>query len=59
MARNPSEHPMTPAQQAFNRSAAELTAALAEAKRKYLENQLFLERMRYRPLTRPEARLEP
>ncbi len=50
--------PHSPAAQAFNRSAAELTAALAEAKRRWLETERFIEAMVRRPLNRPEARVE-
>jgi hypothetical protein len=49
----------TPAALAFNRSAIELTAALAEAKRRYLEWQRDIDALKERPLmNRPEARGE-
>ena len=48
----------SPAAQAFNRSAAELIEALANAKRRFIETERFLQAMRRRPLTRPESRVE-
>lgn len=52
------EERRSPAAQAFNRSAAELIAAMNEAKRRFIETERFLRAMRQRPLSRPETRVE-
>ncbi len=50
---------MTPAENTFHESARELLALLRQWQEERDELEHFLEAMRYRPLTRPEARLVP